>query len=616
VRAGMQSRSADKKSSPRRLHSLIVGTALIVAVIAGANAVVIAQLHQSTLHEVQTNLLRQSLTLSELAERSFQAVDLVLTSVADKVRLAAAADGDLHQLTNRDYRTFLKEKKAVLPQIDGIGILDVNGIRLNQTRDTPNPNTDLSHREYFTTLKANPKIASFIGDPIRSTLSGAWVIMMSRPVLADDGTLLGVVFASTDMEYFEDLFRSTSLGDGYAATLLKHDGTLLARYPRVGKIGATIPTTFVAMLSRSRSAVARSTSPIDGKERVAAAYSLSNYPLAVVVAQDEVSAFAAWRTAAVTLCLIAATMIGIVIAAAYLIARSWKQQERLNAARAEIIESEKVRALAEAELHRQRDLAEQTVRFTAAVENMSHGLCMFDTDQRLVVGNQPFIDMYRLPPELSKPGTSFRDIIAYRFRNSPPKGIQAGSALEEQLGVLSSLSADTRSSRIDEHDDGRLIRVTRQPLDVGGWVATHEDITEQRRAEQELDETKRFLDSIIENIPIAVIVKDVTTRKYVLVNRAFQAMLGLRREDLLGKTVFDFYNRKTAEFIDNVDNEFLRDCSGVQYSEYEVDSRLDGPQIHATSRIVTRDNQGEPKYFITVIEDVTERKKSERFTTR
>ena len=201
----------------------------------------------------------------------------------------------------------------------------------------PNQNTDLSHREYFVALKENPKLTSFIGEPIRGSLSGAWVIMMARSVLADDGNLLGVVFASTDMEYFEDLFRSTSLGSGYAATLLKSDGTLLARYPRAGKIGATVPTALVTMLSHSRTAVTRATSPIDGEARIAAAYSLSNYPLAVVVAQDETSAFAAWRTAAVTLCLIAATMIGIVIAAAYLIARSWKQQERLNAARAEIM---------------------------------------------------------------------------------------------------------------------------------------------------------------------------------------------------------------------------------------------------------------------------------------
>jgi len=90
-----------------------------------------------------------------------------------------------------------------------------------------------------------------------------------------------------------------------------------------------------------------------------------NYPLALVVAQNDEAAFAAWRRTAALMAVIAMTMIGIIILAACLIARSWKQQERLNAARAEIIESDKTRALAEAELNRQRDLAEQSMRFNA-----------------------------------------------------------------------------------------------------------------------------------------------------------------------------------------------------------------------------------------------------------
>src|SRR6185295_7744235 len=67
-----------------RLAGLIVGTAFVVAVIIGANATLLSHLHQSTLRETQTNLLRQSLTLSELVERTLQSVDLVLTSAADK----------------------------------------------------------------------------------------------------------------------------------------------------------------------------------------------------------------------------------------------------------------------------------------------------------------------------------------------------------------------------------------------------------------------------------------------------------------------------------------------------------------------------------------------------
>ena len=130
--------------------------------------------------------------------------------------------------------------------------------------------------------------------------------------------------------------------------------------------------------------------------------------------------------------------------------------------------------------------------------------------------------------------------------------------MQQQLSALSALPAEKRSSRIDEHADGTLIRVTRQPLPGGGWVATHDDITEQRRAEEELYETKQFLDSIIDNIPIAVVVKDAVTRKFVLVNRTFQAMRGLGRDALVGKSVFAFYNQRTAEFIDHMDSEVLQ----------------------------------------------------------
>ena len=72
---------------------------LAVAAIAAANILVIAQCYRSTLHEVQNNLLRQSMTLSELVNRSFQSVDLVLANVEDKVRREASTDGGMRRLT-------------------------------------------------------------------------------------------------------------------------------------------------------------------------------------------------------------------------------------------------------------------------------------------------------------------------------------------------------------------------------------------------------------------------------------------------------------------------------------------------------------------------------------
>lgn len=121
-----------------------------------------------------------------------------------------------------------------------------------------------------------------------------------------------------------------------------------------------------------------------------------------------------------------------------------------------------------------------------------------------------------------------------------------------------------------------------------------------------------FYNSIITNIPIAVVVKDAETRKFILANRAFATMLDLSQNDLLGKTVFDIYGSKAAELLDSADKETLRSSSDVNYSEYEVEIPKCGMRIHATNRIVIRNDQGDAKYLVAVIDDVTERKKSEQ----
>ena len=118
--------------------------------------------------------------------------------------------------------------------------------------------------------------------------------------------------------------------------------------------------------------------------------------------------------------------------------------------------------------------------------------------KRLVICNERYARLYRLPPELLKGGTSHEAIIAHRVMNGLLKGDTTAGAVDKKLGALGKHSAKKISSRIDELADGRLIRVTRQPMPGGGWVATHEDITERHRLENQRDsmlaqESRRLL---------------------------------------------------------------------------------------------------------------------------
>ncbi|HZR72081.1 bifunctional diguanylate cyclase/phosphodiesterase [Bradyrhizobium sp.] len=137
-------------------------------------------------------------------------------------------------------------------------------------------------------------------------------------------------------------------------------------------------------------------------------------------------------------------------------------------------------------LQQASELARINMQFDAALGNMAQGLCMFDGEKRLVVWNERYAKLYQLSPDLLKVGTTHEAIIADRVLRGILKGETSASATREKLASLNQLPKDTASSRVDEFADGRFILVTRQPMADGGWLATHEDITERRRAEAEI----------------------------------------------------------------------------------------------------------------------------------
>ena len=108
-----------------------------------------------------------------------------------------------------------------------------------------------------------------------------------------------------------------------------------------------------------------------------------------------------------------------------------------------------------------------------------------------------------------------------------------------------------------ELQDGRVIAVVNQPTKGGGWVATHEDITERKRAERELEQTRSFLDTIVENVPSPIIVKDARDLRYLLINRAAEKYLGIDRKKIVGKRAVEVMPQATAAHIEKQDQSLI-----------------------------------------------------------
>ncbi len=123
-------------------------------------------------------------------------------------------------------------------------------------------------------------------------------------------------------------------------------------------------------------------------------------------------------------------------------------------------------------------------RLTDAIDHMSQGLCMFDAAARIVVCNQQYLRMYNLSPSVVKPGCTLRRLIEHRKETGLLKRDPAAYCKE----ILDSVAAGKTSKWLIDASDGRKIHAINEPMPGGGWVSTHEDVTEQQRLQQQRDD--------------------------------------------------------------------------------------------------------------------------------
>jgi len=126
-----------------------------------------------------------------------------------------------------------------------------------------------------------------------------------------------------------------------------------------------------------------------------------------------------------------------------------------------------------------------------------------------------------------------------------------------------------------------------------------------------LNQTRKFLDTIIESVPVPIVVKEAATLKFVLVNQAYEAFIGRPRNKIIGTTVFDLFPSKDAETITKLDDEAVQFNKRLVMGNFLVETRVNGPRVVNTTRLVVCDENDAPKHLIVVIDDVTEKKKAE-----
>jgi signal transduction histidine kinase/DNA-binding NarL/FixJ family response regulator/HPt (histidine-containing phosphotransfer) domain-containing protein len=352
--------SAQSRFGPGRLIRVLPAATIFLAIVISAMSLALAlNLRDETMRAAETGLKRHSLTLAGQAERSFQSIYLILSSIGDHLTLHGVYDNDSYVAAMRHKETFefLRDRLTGLPQLEAITMIDASGKLINFSRYWPIPDVNVSDRDYFKALSGNSRLSTFISEPVKNRGTGTWNIYIAHRVNSSNGDFAGLILAAMSLQYFEDFYRSISLGAGSTEALLREDGTLLARFPASPDIGKIVASEDVKRLAAVGGGTARGPSPLDGLDRIKAVKKLAGVPLTILTTQTETSVLAGWRKTVKLVAGFTGGMILVLILAAMVVARKWQQQELLRQVQLEKQHAESAKVLAETALLRQQERA-------------------------------------------------------------------------------------------------------------------------------------------------------------------------------------------------------------------------------------------------------------------
>ena len=321
--------------------------------------------------------------------------------------------------------------------------------------------TDHRERDYFQHFSERARNHLYVGPPSGGT--GTTAMRLARRINAKDGSFAGVVVAALGRDFVDAFSATLDRNNRPTVALVGFEGDIRAASgSEAATDGAAIRSPIVdrTLVDAARSASAGvywTQAPGSAPSARLIAYrAVEDYPLFVAAALANEDVFA--RHFHNEMIYLAS---GWIITFALVIATFLAMSRELKLKQAA------------------KSLADINALFQTSLENMPHGLCMFDRDQKLVICNARYGGMYGLPPEMTLPGTTLLEVLEARVRvgGCPEDGESYVRDRLRDIGRREPVQL------VSELRDGRTIAVDYQPMPDGGFVAVHQDITQQRASE-------------------------------------------------------------------------------------------------------------------------------------
>ncbi len=451
--------------STSRSRGLTLAAVFLMAGILIASATAIWMLRLGIIADTQDDNHRLAAVLADQTARTFQAADLVLKEMADKIRISDVHDLEsLHaKFGGQDIHDALAKRLVDLPQATAFTMLDSAGHFVNDSTQWPMPKYSDLDRSYFQHFLAGPDPEPYVSEPMITRSTHASAVLLVRQVNASNGRFLGVVMTPLRLDYFTSVLTGIGLSDGSTVTIARHDGLVLVYVPkrRIAP-GQYLP----AKLPWYRTVAAgggeyASTGAFaeDGKT-FTSVRPLQTYPIVIDVGRTQDAALARWWWQTV---IKAAVMLTATLGLALLL-RALTRQIAISATSQEEIQRQIVAVRA------------SESRLANTLEHMNQGLIMVDAAGRVAICNRRATEILDVPTELM--------------------AVQAcaADAIEHRTQWRSRFAPDTLPVDVDipflrpqcyerRQPDGTLVEIRTAPLPDGSMVRTYTDITARAASE-------------------------------------------------------------------------------------------------------------------------------------
>ncbi|HWB49235.1 MAG TPA: ATP-binding protein [Stellaceae bacterium] len=349
-------------SQPRPLTLLILCGIVLGAVLLIVTGLVAGYLRQQTLESTKAGLSRLDAVLAEAGNRSLLGTEAVLREIAGHAPLGeAASSGNLERVL------------GTAPQVSGLALTGSDGTLINRAGDWPAGEDSVAKRDYFVALQSDNALESAIGAPI-TLWPGALgpgrvsVVPVARKLHTAGGGFAGLAVAMLPVSGFASLYRAIPLGEGGLVSLLRRDGTVLAQFPQQDNADRISNRAVRRALANGDQGVFEGDHDKNGEWYIDAVRPLADYPVSVIVSGSGTHALTAWARQAAMFAAFAVCGVMTIAVMVVLIGRQIHTHNALAAIRAEKIEADNARLVAEAELLKKERLS-VLGQFTATVAN-------------------------------------------------------------------------------------------------------------------------------------------------------------------------------------------------------------------------------------------------------